>query len=121
MTKVDNTVKKYQYRNVEVLSIYDADTIKVKIFLGFGVTMEKITFRLARINAWEVRGKEKVEGKIARDYLRERIENATKIIWVETYKDGKGKYGRYLCNLYIGKECLNDTLVKLGHGVYAEY
>lgn len=121
MAKVDNTVPKYRYENIQILSVYDADTCRLQINLGFGVVLEEMTFRFARINAWEVRGKEKIKGKIARDYLRERLNNPNGKISIETYKDAKGKYGRYLCDLYIGKECLNDTLVKLKHARYQTY
>ena len=110
----------YVYQST-VVSIYDADTITVDVDLGFNVvTRQKI--RLNRINAWEVRGEEKTEGIIARDYLRSRIPVGS-IVYLKTVKDKQGKYGRYLADVYTKSrsECLNDTLVNLNHAKYQRY
>ena len=83
---------------------------------------EKI--RLARIDAPEVRGKEKVQGKLARDWLREKI--LGKEILLRTIKnkkgaDSKGKYGRYLGGITLDGVNLNNALVEVGHAEYREY
>lgn len=48
-------------------------------------------------------------GKISRDRLRERILN--KEITIRTYKDSKEKYGRYLAEIFIGEESINEWLI----------
>ena len=88
-------------------------TITVRIDLGFGVfKIEKL--RLFGINTPEVRGEEREEGLKSRDWLRTLILN--KEIMVKTYRDKKGKYGRYLAYIFIEQETgpvnINDWLVR---------
>ena len=65
--------------------------------------------RLARINAPEVRGDQRPAGLISRDSLRERIGN--KWVVVKTMKDKKGKYGRWIADIFLDSECINDWLL----------
>ena len=102
-----------------MVSIYDADTITVDIDLGLGVWVRGEKLRLARINAPELRGKEREEGLKARVYLVEQISN--KDIVIETVKDKKGKYGRYVAEIWLSTRNINDALVGAGHAVYREY
>ena len=71
-------------------------------------------------NAPEVRGKERPQGLIARDWLRKRI--VGKIIMIATIRDKKGKYGRYLAEIF-DSNCvnLNEQLVKEGLAVHKAY
>ena len=129
MTETDpvhNWEDKFLYfYKAEVLSIYDADTITVRIDQGFTDTTEKV-LRLARINAWELKLDEREDGLKARDWLRSKIPAGSQIM-VKTIKDKTGKYGRYLADVYVfDKERdkfvnLNDELVEHGHAVYYEY
>ena len=123
MAKVDSSVPRYRYENIEIVDVYDADTITVRVELGFKVTtLEK--FRLARINAFEVRGIEKQKGVEARNWLENTLANAKEKkqkIWIETFKDATEKFGRYLAELYVGSKNINDELVKLKHARYQEY
>jgi len=86
-----------------------------------GVGAEKL--RLVRINAPEMTGPEKVAGTASRDFLRELIDG--KEIIIETVKDRRGKYGRYLAEIWIQqRECwinVNDELVDKGLAQYKEY
>jgi len=113
----------YEYK-AKVISVYDGDTIRIKIDLGFGFSNngtngKGMSIRLYGINTPEIRGDEKVQGKISRDYLRSRI--LGKDIVIKTIKDKTGKYGRYLGKIYLNGECINDTLVEKGYGVYKTY
>jgi micrococcal nuclease len=40
---------------------------------------------------------------------------------VETIKDRKGKYGRFIAEIWLDGENVNDRLVAEGHAVYREY
>ena len=111
-----------------VTDIYDGDTITVTIYLGFGIEYHKQKIRLANINTPELRGEEREAGLIARDALREKILH--KKIIITTFKDKKGKYGRYIGELLIEEEILNEgvttsTLVNVNEWLvengYAEY
>ena len=102
----------YLYKGY-VDSIYDGDSCAIILDLGFGIT-KKVKIRLAHINTPELRGEERPEGIIARDYLRGLILH--KDVIVETIKDRKGKYGRWLGEIFIddGKTNVNELLVTEG-------
>lgn len=118
----------YFYK-AKVASIYDGDTIRADLDLGLGVLKINQPLRLYGINAPEVRGESKILGKASRDYLRSILEGQE--IVIETIKDKKGKYGRYLAVIWVkgnGKWCeinewcsANDQLVKAGHAIYKVY
>jgi len=108
----------YHYRAF-VDSVYDGDTITATVDLGFNVSVKKEKFRLYRINAPEVRGEEREAGLISRDWLRERI--LGKEIILVTKKDKKGKYGRWLADVWIDDICVNDELVDKDLAEYKEY
>ena len=97
----------YTYK-ATVTSVYDGDTFNATVDLGFNISINE-TFRLFGLNAPEVRGTEKELGKISRDRLRERILNRE--ITIKTYKDSKEKYGRYLAEIFIGEESINEWLI----------
>jgi len=102
--------KPYCYK-AKCVSVYDGDTVTLDISLGFGVTMrEKI--RLLGINTPEVRGKEKLDGLISRDRLRELING--KDIIIATHKDKGGKYGRLLATIYLDGVDINQQLIDEG-------
>lgn len=65
------------YYNAKVLNVYDVD-------FGFSIRME-MRIRLWGIDTPEIRGKERPDGLISRDYLREMI--LGKNIILETIKD----------------------------------
>ena len=113
----------YHYR-AEVTSVYDGDTCTLTIDLGLHLKIEDEKVRLSRINAPEVRGEERPEGLVARDWLRERIEGRQ--VWIQTIKDKKGKYGRYIAEIWVEDEPevfvnISDEMVAAGHAVYKEY
>lgn len=108
----------YHYRGT-VVKVYDGDTVTVDIDVGFNISMKKEKIRLYRINTPEVRGVEKPQGIISRDWLRERILN--KQIMLVTVKDKKGKYGRWLADIWIDGVCVNDELVEKGLAEYKNY
>lgn len=113
----------YHY-NAHVLSVYDGDTIRVDIDLGMKTFIHNEKIRFNRINAPELKGKEREAGLKARDYLRSLI--LDKDILLGTVKDRKGKYGRYLAEVWLEENPdkfinVNDLLVKKGYAVYKEY
>ena len=113
----------YNY-NAKVVDVYDGDTITVNIDLGLHTWVRGEKIRFSRINAPELRGIERPKGLIARDYLRSLILN--KEIIIETIKDKKGKYGRYLGEIWLKVSetnylNVNDDMVNNGFAVYKEY
>lgn len=102
----------YEYRAF-VRRVYDGDTVTVDIDLGFDVVLRNQKIRLVRINAPEVRGVQRPEGLKSRDALRAKIGN--RWIRIKTEKDKKGKYGRWLGEIWLEEECVNDWLLKEGY------
>ena len=107
----------YEYR-AYVRKVYDADTVTVDIDLGFDVVLKGQKIRLTKINAPEVRGKERPEGLKSRDALRDKIGN--KWVKIKTQQDKKGKYGRWLGEIWIEDLCINDWLLSEGYAVKYE-
>ena len=105
--------------NAKVISAYDGDTIRVDVDLGFSFKKENMALRLYGIDAPEIRGDTRIRGRASRDFLREKIlgEHVT----IKTHKDAKGKYGRYLAEVFLGPISINDLMVQEGHAVYREY
>jgi micrococcal nuclease len=112
-----------------VTDVYDGDTITCIIDCGFNIGMQKTKIRLYGINTPELRGEDRTLGLFVRDELRKKILN--KHIFLKTIKDKKGKYGRYLGNIYIENEldtdeedekylCINDWLLENNYAVIYE-
>jgi len=108
----------YTYR-AHITAVYDGDTVTADIDLGLGIWKSKEKLRLIRINAPEMRGDEKEQGTISRDWLREKI--LGKDVMVRTVYDKKGKYGRYLAEIWYDNKNINDLLVTKGLAEYKEY
>jgi micrococcal nuclease len=101
--------------------IYDADTVRLVADLGFGLTSELGPCRLYGIDAPEMRGSDRPRGILARDWLRELL-GAQDEFTIRTFKDDKGKYGRYLCTIILDDGTnVNEALVAAGHAVEREY
>lgn len=104
----------YKYDNVEVLKIYDADTITVLIDLGFDIKIKK-TLRFDSINAYEIKGEEKPLGEKAKEYL-ETFFNVGDKINITSYE--VDKYGRVLADIYtLDGVHVNEELVRSGHAI----
>ncbi len=108
----------YTYRAV-VTSVYDGDTVTADVDLGFRVWIRSEKLRLARIDAPEVRGPERPLGLISRDWLREKL--LGKEVIIKTFKDKRGKYGRYLVDIFLQGRNINDWLVEEGLAEYKTY
>jgi micrococcal nuclease len=87
------------------------------IDLGLGVSIKR-KLRLYGINTPEVRGEEREQGIISRNWLRLRL-NSCEQVYIQTIKDKNGKYGRLLAVLYvdnnpvsINEEMINKKLAK---------
>lgn len=106
-------IKEEYIYNCQVKRVYDGDTITVDIDLGLNTWVKDQTLRLYGIDTPEIRGEEKEEGKKVRDWLRSLI--LDKKVIIRTYKDSKGKYGRWLAEVFYNGENLNEKMLSLGY------
>lgn len=112
----------FTYR-AKVLSVYDGDTIRVEIDLGFGLKWlgdgRGVQIRLFGLNAPEVKGESKELGNFSRDWLKNKIEG--KEIIIKTIKDSTEKYGRYLGIIILEDENINESLINNGLAERKDY
>ena len=135
----------YQY-NAEVVRVVDGDTLVLDIDLGMHTWIRNEKVRLYGINTPEVYGVKKnsdewKRGKQSSDFVKNVFDKNKEVVII-TYKDKKGKYGRYIVEIYIdtppisGLEIqtlkyiesnnkqlfsLNEILVASGLAEYADY
>lgn len=108
----------YKYRG-DVVRVIDGDTIIIRVDLGFSIS-STISFRLANINTPEIVGIQRADGLAAKQFVMDLLPVGAPVI-INTYKDKKGKFGRYLADVYISYNdewvLLNTLLIEKGHAV----
>jgi len=112
----------YEYK-CKLVRVVDGDTIDVDVDLGFGVWMQKQRIRMYGIDTPESRTSddvEKVYGNAAKDFLVQWTNSGD--LTLKTFKDGKGKYGRILGEIWYGDENgsdhnINQLLIDNHHAV----
>ena len=96
--------------------IYDADTMRIDIDLGFHRWMINSKVRLAYVNAPEIKGRERPDGLKARDFVRALLPG--KEIRVRSISPDPAKFGRYIVEIFFldkGKwYSLADVLLEKG-------
>lgn len=112
--------ERYLY-DITVRSVYDGDTLRADIRLGFGVTLENQSMRLFGVDTPEVRGSEAEHGRRVRDLVRARLRLGDPDARCRMFsvRDRTGKYGRYLavviCPGDEDGDSLNKWLLREGH------
>ena len=107
----------YEYK-CKLVKVVDGDTVDVDIDLGFGVWLENQRIRMYGIDAPESRTSDKVEkvyGMSAKDFVI-KWTNAGDLV-LKTFKDGKGKYGRILGELWYNDVNINQRMIEEHHAV----
>ena len=114
----------YHYKGY-IDHIVDGDTVDLLISLGLDV-YAKERFRLYGIDTPEIHGishqsDEYKRGMAAMEFLVSLI--GRKEVFVKTHKDEKGKYGRYLAEIFLPADDegadlnVNDLMIEKGHAV----
>ena len=99
----------------QVVRVVDGDTVVLNIDLGCGVWLNGEHCRLAGIDAPEKRGEDRAEGFAALHRLQSLIEAEAFRLIVRTYKDRRGKYGRWIVELWtVDGINLNERMVSDG-------
>lgn len=103
---MDSLRKVFQYE-VDVKHVIDGDTFVGDVYLGMDSVLRNQRFRLWAIDTPE---KDEPDYQKATDYTKNAIEG--KKVLVETIKDNRDKYGRWLCKVFLNEfRTLNDELV----------
>jgi micrococcal nuclease len=103
----------YEY-GCTVERVVDGDTIDVILDLGFDIRF-KSRVRLYGIDTPESRTRdkdEKVRGKMAGAFLKDAVNNGSKVVIETKLKDSRGKYGRVLGNVVVDGVNINKALIK---------
>ena len=108
----------YTYRAI-VRRIVDGDTIDCDVDMGFRAWRMNERFRLAGINAPEVRGPERDAGKASKAFVESMIRPGDEVTIV-TARD-PDNFGRWIATIYSGGKSVNDALVEKGYAVYKAY
>ncbi len=118
----------YEYR-ANIIRVLDGDTVWADVDLGCDTHLH-LTLRLEGVDAPE-RGTP--EGMAATEYVQNWLHDhagANGLVVIETQKDRREKYGRYLAGIHgwneslsttdrpgsgLADRCLNEMLVENGH------
>ena len=96
--------------------VVDADTFEAQIDLGCDTSVAKKKLRLARVNAPE---RYTDDGKAVTEIVRNMLEAVDYEVVVQL--NGRGKYNRWIAEVYIDSVNLSDFLVKNRLAVVYEY
>tara|TARA_R110002153_G_scaffold250678_1_gene407489 strand:+ start:110 stop:532 length:423 start_codon:yes stop_codon:yes gene_type:complete len=102
----------YEY-SCTVNRVVDGDTIDVILDLGFDI-LYRSRVRLYGIDTPESRTRdkdEKVRGKLASAFLKEAVDNGSKVVIETKLKDSKGKFGRVLGNVMVDGVNINQKMI----------
>ena len=113
---------RYWYKvRTDQIRVIDGDTIECRTDLTHGVHIDA-TYRLASINAPEMKGKTLRAAKLAAWHLEKLISNEN-YLWLKSLKNrGNDKqiqtFGRYVAYVFTEfGQCLNVQMVAEGHAV----
>ena len=104
------------FRKVNVVRIYDGDTVFVNINMGLNLTINDISIRLFGINSPEIKGDGRSDGLKTQDALFSYIHDRQIILYTIKNKlndnDKRDKYGRLL-GVLVDKETGENYNLKL--------
>ena len=107
----------FEYK-CKVTNVVDGDTVDVDIDLGFGVWLRDQRIRLYGIDTPESRTSdpfEKLYGKAATEFLKKWLDGGD--VTIKTHKDGRGKFGRILGELWVFDTNVNKKMIEEHHAV----
>lgn len=104
----------FHYR-ATVAGIYDGDSLTLDIDLGLGIWAMGQKVRLHGVDTPEIRGEERPLGLAVRDQV-ERWIPVWSPVTVQTHRDRKGRYGRWLVTVWPDgwTESINARLLREG-------
>ena len=111
----------YQYK-VLSFRVIDGDTVDLTLDLGFNIH-HKARFRLAGINAPEMRGESREQGKKSKTALFAYLKQYASFLEAHTEKDKTDKYGRYIVKLFgvVGGSTLTNINTAMVYEGFADW
>ena len=106
----------YEYK-ATIVKVVDGDTVDVDIDLGFDTWLHNQRIRLYGIDTPECRTRnkqEKAHGLLAKAYVQKAL-IVGEVYALRTRE--KGKFGRYLGEIRVGRTTINKLLIKEGLAV----
>ena len=111
---VPTLADRYVY-SAELVRVIDGDSVILDLDLGCGMWLRGERCRLIGIDAPEKRGDDKLAGFKAMVHMESLLEDVSPLI-VRTHKDSKGKFGRWLVELWTTDGVnLNQRMITDGH------
>ena len=107
----------YEY-NAIIRRVVDGDTVDITLDLGFNILYNSRK-RLLGIDTPESRTRdleEKALGLAAKERVKELCPVGSTVL-LKTTKDGRGKFGRILGEIFAEGQSVNKLLVEEGHAV----
>lgn len=98
--------------NAFVKDVIDGDTLVLSVDLGFRV-YQLDRFRLKGVNTPETIGRSKKKGLAAKLFVIGMV--LGKEVTIKTHKDENDKYGRFLAEVFINNQLLNQMLLDKGY------
>lgn len=113
----------YEYQ-ATLARVVDGDTYDLNVDCGFKINFTE-RFRLYGADTPEKYGaRASEEGKIASEFVERLLKAQGEVLSIKTFKDRKGKYGRYLVDIMLAFDadgqklaaptCLSDYLISEG-------
>lgn len=109
-------MKEFTYP-VEIINVYDGDTVTANIDLGFSAKIVNRQVRINGIDTPEIRTKnalEKQAGLVVRDFVYELLVGSSGLILKSEKLD---KYGRVLGDIIVDNVLLSELLLSMGYAL----
>jgi micrococcal nuclease len=98
-------------RNARIIKVVDGDTLRLEVDLGFTARITH-DIRLSGLNTPEPRGPEGPAGRfVTREVEKLIYRSGSNEVIIRSKEFTVGKYGRCVCEVWVGDICLNDFLL----------
>ena len=103
----------YDFECVDYVDNYDGDTIKVDIYYLHPLAFEEISVRIRGIDTPEINGSTACERKWAKIIKKTLRKELVKAKQIDLRNAERGKYFRYVTDVYVDGKNIADFLLKL--------
>lgn len=115
-----SSLRAYSQWQIDVVDVYDGDTITANIHLPFNVTLSNQKIRLLYINATELKGVDEKSKQIAiksKEYLQELLKETPIYLYTDAKQPERDSFGRILGILKTKTITINKKMIEQGHAV----